>query len=144
MTIKPLKNADADKIAALNEKFFSDGWNENVLISSFESGRFYVLGAFNEKEELIAYVGYSVAGCSADIEDVFVIPEARGEKIASVLMENALCDLKKKGVTEIFLEVREKNFIARNLYGKFGFNIVSLRKKYYRDGENALIYKKEI
>lgn len=144
MTIKPLTEAFAEKIADLNEKYFPDGWNLNVLKSSFNSGRFFVFGAFNEKEELVAYISYSVAADSADIEDVFVIPEERGKKISSSLADKTLKDLKEKGVREVFLEVREKNSVARNLYEKFGFNIVSVRKKYYNDGENAVIYKKEL
>ena len=85
-----------------------------------------------------------MAADSADIEDVFVIPEERGKKISSSLADKTLKDLKEKGVREVFLEVREKNSVARNLYEKFGFNIVSVRKKYYNDGENAVIYKKEL
>lgn len=144
MTIKPLTEAFAEKIAEVNEKFFPDGWDLNVLKSSFDSGRFFVFGAFNEKEDLVAYISYSVAADSADIEDVLVIPEERGKKISSSLVEYALKDLTEKGVTEVFLEVREKNQVARSLYEKFGFNIVSVRKKYYNDGENAVIYKKEL
>ena len=85
-----------------------------------------------------------MAADSADIEDVFVIPEERGKKISSSLADKTLKDLKEKGVREVFLEVREKNSVARNLYEKFGFNIVSVRKKYYNDGENAVIYRKEL
>ena len=144
MTIKPLTEAFAEKIAEVNEKYFPDGWNLNVLKESFNSGRFFVFGAFNEKEELVAYISYSIAADSADIEDVFVIPEERGKKISPSLAEYALIDLKGKGVREVFLEVREKNTVARSLYEKFGFNIVSVRKKYYNDGENAVIYKKEL
>ena len=144
MTIKPLTEAFAEKIAEVNEKYFPDGWNLNVLKESFNSGRFFVFGAFNEKEELVAYISYSVAADSADIEDVFVIPEERGKKISSLLADKTLKDLKEKGVREVFLEVREKNSVARNLYEKFGFYIVSVRKKYYNDGENAVIYRKEL
>ena len=94
MTIKPMTEAFAEKIAEVNEKYFPDGWNLNVLKESFNSGRFFVFGAFNEKEELVAYISYSVAADSADIEDVFVIPEERGKKISSSLAEYALIDLK--------------------------------------------------
>ena len=47
MTIKPLTEAFAEKIAEVNEKYFPYGWNLNDLKESFNSGRFFVFGAFN-------------------------------------------------------------------------------------------------
>ena len=38
------------------------------------------------------------------------------------------------------VEVRERNTVAHNLYLKYGFEDVAVRKSYYSDnGENALI-----
>jgi ribosomal-protein-alanine N-acetyltransferase len=43
-----------------------------------------------------------------------------------------------------YLEVRETNLIAINLYQKFGFEVAYKRKNYYRNGENALVMVKKI
>jgi len=41
---------------------------------------------------------------------------------------------------KIYLEVRESNLEAQNLYKGFGFKVVSKRKNYYQDNnETALI-----
>jgi ribosomal-protein-alanine N-acetyltransferase len=46
----------------------------------------------------------------------------------------------EKGVTEIFLEVRETNVGAIRLYERLGFEEVGIRKNYYeKPKENALI-----
>ena len=59
------------------------------------------------------------------------------------IYQQALEDIKEKGVGKVFLEVRKSNSVAIKLYGDLGFNLVSERKKYYSDGENALVMLKE-
>ena len=44
-------------------------------------------------------------------------------------------------VVNITLEVRVSNEIARNLYKKFGFREVALRKYYYGDEDGILMEK---
>ena len=39
----------------------------------------------------------------------------------------------------ISLEVNENNISARNLYEKYKFEIVGMRKKYYNGKDNAII-----
>ena len=82
---------------------------------------------------------------SADLLDIAVLPEKRGEGRASSLMEFMIDDLKNKGVTQIFLEVRKSNESAIALYKKFGFEKISERKNYYSEPkEDALIYRREL
>jgi len=47
----------------------------------------------------------------------------------------------------IFLETRASNLAAKNLYEKFGFKRIDIRKNYYKtfDGrEDAIIYRKKL
>ena len=44
----------------------------------------------------------------------------------------------------IYLEVSERNRIAKNLYEGFGFKKQGHRSNYYSDGTNAKMYKLEI
>ena len=46
-------------------------------------------------------------------------------------------------VINITLEVRISNEIARNMYKKFGFREVALRKFYYGD-EDAILMEKQV
>jgi ribosomal-protein-alanine N-acetyltransferase len=50
-----------------------------------------------------------------------------------------------KGVTSVFLEVRESNSAAITLYGKLGFISVGKRPAYYSEtGEDALVFMKKL
>jgi len=54
-----------------------------------------------------------------------------GELLVRVMMEAAY----EEGCTDIFLEVRFSNLPALSLYRKLGYEVLSIRKKYYSDPE---------
>lgn len=142
MIVRELLKSDIDKIVNL-EKEFDDGWNFNQLSSAFDGGRFYSLGAF-DGQNLIAFVSFSVAIDTSDIEMVLVSSAYRRKGIAKTLIENAQNKLINLGVKKVFLEVRESNVPAKALYGGLGYKEISVRKNYYPDGENATIMAKEL
>ena len=64
----------------------------------------------------------------------------RGNGVGKALVSAFVSEVKSRGVKKIFLEVRESNASAIKLYRSAGFTFLSVRKKYYADGENAHIY----
>lgn len=135
--IQKILSSDIDKILSL-QKDFKDGFNKNVLLSSFKNENFYVFGYY-EGEKLVGEISFSYLFNQADIESVFVGEEYRKKGIASELLSFCMNFLKDKEVNEIFLEVREKNIPAISLYKKFNFEKIKIRERYYSDGENAVI-----
>lgn len=126
-----------------NESGFADGWNERMIRSSFEAGGFYALGVIKEGVP-IAAVTYFVAVDAADIEHVAVAVPYRRKGYAKMLLSECERRLKEAAVAKIFLEVREGNAPARSLYAACGYVSAGVRKKYYPDGENAIVMLKEI
>ena len=143
MTFKLLLKDKIDNLCAFQQANFPDGWNKNQLESAFKSDNFFVLTCLLE-EEIIGFISYSITSGSADILDIAVKKDMREQKIGSALLEKCLQNLISKGVKESFLEVRLSNVPAIGLYTKFGFSKISVRKKYYDDGEDAIVYKKEL
>jgi len=143
MTFALVEKSGVCEILSLNQDNFADGWNEKMLLDAFDSGRFFVIGAFLENE-LIGYVSFSLAISDADIEGVVVKKAFTGQGIGKKLMDNAHEFIKNKGADRILLEVRENNKIAKGLYEKAGYTTISVRKNYYNDGENALVMLKEL
>lgn len=77
---------------------------------------------------------------SIDVYEIFEIAVSkkfRNQGLASSLMNMLPQD------KDIFLEVRESNIPAINLYLKFGFEIISKRKFYYSNNETAIIMCKK-
>ena len=142
MTVKKLSVSAVDLIVDLYKDHFSDGWNKEMLVSSFNGGRFLCLGAF-DNETLVGIITLTLGLDDADIEMVFTSPSFRKKGVADLLIENAINELKNQDLNKVLLEVRESNLPAKNLYFKHGFEQISIRKKYYSDGENAVILIKE-
>ncbi len=143
MTTRHLEKKDAFLIAEFFEQNFSDGWNEKMLESAFSTERFFALGIF-DKDMLVAVITYSFLDDSADVEDIVVKKEFRKMGLAKSLLSRAEEHIKENNKKKIFLEVRENNIPAVNLYEGFGYSTINIRKKYYADGENAKVMLKEI
>ena len=142
MIVKTLKKGNVNEILSLYALDFADGWNKNMLDSAFDGGRFLCLGAFLD-DVLVGVITLSLSIDDADIEGIVTKKEFRNKGVASLLFDSAQKILKEKGIQKILLEVRETNIPAINFYKKKGFNQISIRRRYYPDGENALIFIKE-
>lgn len=143
MTVASLSEKNIDLICALYKTDFSDGWNKEMLISAFNTGRFFCAGAF-DGEQLIGVITCSKSVDDADLEGIVTAKDYRNKGVAEALFDYAKDALKSAGVEKLFLEVRESNAPAIGFYIKNGFKKISVRKKYYADGENALVFVKEL
>ena len=73
------------------------------------------------------------------IISIAVLDKYRRLKIAAKLMDAAHDALRLRDVREVYLEVRESNQAAVNLYQKLGYQQHKISKHYYTDGESAII-----
>ncbi len=142
-----LKKIDLSDIEYLDSvrQVFTDGWNANMLKDAFSGGNFHGYIAQSEGKngtEKVGFITYTLGLDFADIECVFVAEKFRKQGIANLLVSSVVDKLSEQ-TEKILLEVRESNIPAINLYKKHGFNLLSVRKKYYFDGENALIMCRE-
>jgi ribosomal-protein-alanine N-acetyltransferase len=68
----------------------------------------------------------------------------RRRGISSALLLQSMPAIMKSNITEYVLEVRVSNYGAINLYKKYDFKIETIKKHYYRDGENAYYMVKKV
>jgi ribosomal-protein-alanine N-acetyltransferase len=66
-------------------------------------------------------------------------PDHRRRGVASKLLAHILVQAIDEGAHSSFLEVRESNFVAQELYQRFGFEVTGRRKRYYRDNDEDAI-----
>ena len=80
----------------------------------------------------------ALAADEAEVLSLVVDPKLRRRGVAQTLMREVLGH--KRGTW--YLEVRESNWPARNLYRKLGFEDISVRPDYYQDtGETAVVMR---
>ncbi len=73
-------------------------------------------------------------------------PDYRRQGIASSLLTHILLQSIDEGAQSSFLEVRESNHSAQEMYRKFGYENAGRRKRYYRDNDEdaILMYLKSL
>lgn len=94
-----------------------------------------ILIAKNDKNVILGYIDYLLTD-QIEILKICVDKDNRNLGIGQTLI-NKLSLYQK----DIFLEVSENN-LAKNFYAKLGFKLITTRKKYYKDGSDALILVK--
>ena len=92
-------------------------------------------------DKIIGYISYQIMYERAELNYIFVKEEERKKGIASKMLEYMLNNLKEECIETIDLEVNSLNKKAINLYQKYGFKTVNIRKKYYNGIDGFLMLK---
>ncbi|PKB73602.1 MAG: ribosomal-protein-alanine N-acetyltransferase [SAR202 cluster bacterium Io17-Chloro-G7] len=96
--------------------------------------------ANSEPTDIAGYVSVWYQGEEAHITEIAVRESMRGNGIGELLLIGSLRAAVEYGSKVMTLEVRVSNFIAQNLYEKYAFKSVGIRKGYYSDNrEDAAI-----
>lgn len=90
-------------------------------------------------EALVGFAQFRLIEDSADLDFVIVSEDFRGLGFARTLLSRAIGEIQFAGAQRLLLEVAEGNLSAQSLYLQLGFETISIRKKYYKNGENAFI-----
>ncbi|MGE5456316.1 MAG: ribosomal protein S18-alanine N-acetyltransferase [Ignavibacteriales bacterium] len=88
--------------------------------------------------KVVGFIDYSIIYDKVELNYIIVLPNYRNQGIASKLMDFLLNDAEKNESINITLEANINNECAINLYKKYGFNEVTIRKNYY-NGEDAIM-----
>ena len=96
---------------------------------------------YYQDNEIIGYLDYSLIYDRIEIDNFFVEEQQRGQGIGKKLLSYLVVIGINNHVINITLEVRKNNEVARNLYKKFGFREVALRRFYYGDEDGILMEK---
>ena len=75
---------------------------------------------------------------------IAVLPRHQQKGLGYALMREATQAMAYYKVNECYLEVRESNLPAVELYKKLGFETVRTVRNYYADGENAFLMAKRL
>lgn len=94
-----------------------------------------------EKDQILGYLEYSLIYDRIEIDNFLVDSNHRHQGIGTKLMAYLVSHAIELRVINITLEVRVSNNYAINLYKKFGFREVALRKYYYGDEDGILMEK---
>jgi [ribosomal protein S18]-alanine N-acetyltransferase len=138
--------ADLPEVSALERVCYADPWPASAFASLPDNARVFFQVAEAQSNGRIA--GYVVAWYVMDegeLANLAVTPNQRGQGIGRTLLDAVLADAGGRDVRRVYLEVRESNIAARELYASREFEEVGRRKGYYRTPtEDALILRRTL
>jgi len=142
-TIKPINisfkelNTEFDQeISLIESRIHRNPWSQEQIKESFQNKNNLVIGVFNQ-DELIGYCFILIAQTEAEILNIAIDINFQRKGLGEILLKECFERLKSQQAKNLFLEVRESNHAAKNLYSKMGFKTIGIRKNYYSDNEDA-------
>jgi len=139
IVIRTMLEEDIPEIMGIERSSFSTPWSEISFLSEvYKKNAFSNVALFEEK--VIGYICVNYLLHESHILNLAVHELFRRRGVATILMNDTLKELKKKGCVFMYLEVRASNADAKKFYELFGFTVESIRKKYYTNpDEDALL-----
>lgn len=136
--IRPMTSADLDAVLAIEQASFPAPWKREHF--EHEITVAHGFPAVAECDGVVAgYVCLMSLFEEAQILDIAVAPEQRGQGIARPLMEYAIATARAHGAEVLALEVRANNTPAIALYEQYGFIRTGVRSRYYEGKDDALL-----
>lgn len=139
MLLRSLEPGDIDAMAEIERLCFAFPWSRESLASELNNPRaHYCIAQLDGR--IAGYAGAWIVLGEAYVTNVAVHPDFRRRGLGRALMQQLIEHAAALDAPDMTLEVRISNQPAIALYESLGFECAGVRKKFYPDGEDALIY----
>lgn len=135
---------DLPALAGLEAVLFGpDAWSRSALEAELAGqGRRCLLST-----DAGAVTGYAITlrvGDVADLVRIAVHPEQQRQGTATALLDEAIATARRDGAHRMLLEVGATNAAALALYSAAGFSEIDRRRRYYKDGSDAIVMQRPL
>jgi [ribosomal protein S18]-alanine N-acetyltransferase len=131
--------ADVDQVMEVERVSFTTPWTTDIFYQEIVDNQYAYYYVIEWNGRIVGYVGTWVVLEDAQVTNIAIMPELRGNKLGEKLFQYMLLQIKLIGATRLSLEVRESNIPAQKLYRKFGLVPGGIRKNYYTDNQEDAI-----
>lgn len=135
------KVCDESNLEQIN--YFLSLFNQPMLVD-LSSNPFTKYILYLEGNNYIGFIQYSIIYDRAELDYIYVDDKFRSSGIGSKLMNYMIEDVKNNNCLNISLEVENSNISAINLYKKYNFKEVAVRKNYYQGKDGILMIREVI
>jgi [ribosomal protein S18]-alanine N-acetyltransferase len=140
LTIRKMTLEDVPSVIDLDQKSFSLPWPERSFrfeLTANPASRCWV-AEFDGK--IVGMIVVWLIIDEAHVATLATHPDFRRQGIGTKLLSYALRNMIEEGARSSFLEVRESNSSAQEMYRKFGYEASGRRPRYYKDNnEDAIL-----
>ena len=140
LEIAKMRRRHLRKVLAIEARVYPRPWSASLFLSELaqRATRSYIVA--KHEGEVVGYSGMMFTGAEAHVTNIAVDPDFHGRKVGTRLLLNLITEAIARGSEVLSLEVRVSNQVAQNMYEKFGFAPISVRKGYYIEtNEDALV-----
>lgn len=128
--IRPMEPSHVPQVVQIERSCFSTPWSELSFYKEIYNPRSLCLVAEID-DEVVGYICINRIIDECHILNLAVHPLRRRCGVATALLNHALNSDYICLCRYVYLEVRASNMAARNLYEKFGFRMIGIRRNYY-------------
>jgi len=139
-SIRVGERRDVRELLVIEEAQFPEPWTKGMLLDELSNTatRRYTVAV--EDQHVVGYLGVMFVMDELHVNTLGTLPGHEGRGVATSLMDEAWSDARLRGVARATLEVAVSNTRAQQLYYRYGFRPVGVRKNYYeRTHEDALV-----
>ena len=140
--LRQMATDDVPAVMALERALFpEDAWSEDLLRDELgeTATRHYVVA--ESDGAVVGYAGLRFVPPEGDVQTMAVAESVWGRGVGRALLTELLTRAGARGVTHMFLEVRSDNPRAQDLYERFGFEAIGVRRGYYK-GADAIVMRR--
>jgi ribosomal-protein-alanine N-acetyltransferase len=142
LSLRRMTPSDVLEVSRIETASFSTPWSEDTF-HSLISRSGVELWVAEWGEQLAAYAILWKILDEGELANIAVRTDLRGLGIGSDLLTRVMQAAEGSGVLSLYLEVRESNSLARDMYSRRGFREIGVRKGYYDEPrEDARVLKK--
>jgi len=135
---------DIPRLAELERTLFAfDAWTEQTWWAELAARprRDYLV--LSDNGLIVGYAGLDLGGEVADVMTIAIAKDAQGGGLGAAMLEILESRAREAGAAYLMLEVRDDNESAKTLYDRAGFEVLTVRRRYYQPGDvDALVLRK--
>lgn len=133
------------EILRIEEGQFPEPWSKSMLLDEISNTRTRRYTVAVEAGRLVGYLGVMFVLDELHVNTIGTLMGEEGRGVASSLLDEAWADARERRIVRATLEVAVSNDRAQQLYYRYGFRPVGVRKNYYeRTHEDALVLWAEL
>ena len=138
--ILPMRRRHLRAVLRIETQVYPRPWSTSLFLSelALRSTRAYIVARVGR--DLVGYAGLMMTLDDGHVTTIAVEPTWHENKIGTRLLLRLAREAIERGAKSLTLEVRITNNAAQDLYRKFGFVPVGVRKNYYQEvNEDAIV-----
>ncbi|MHB2022833.1 MAG: ribosomal protein S18-alanine N-acetyltransferase [Mycobacteriales bacterium] len=128
-----MTEADLPALLPIERDLFGhEAWSEGLFRSELAEGATRTYLVAEQDGQMLGYGGLVAYPDDAWVQTLAVRRDCWGQGVGAALLEELLADAARRGRETLGLEVRADNARAQQLYRRYGFRDVAIRRGYYQ------------